>query len=233
MHYVSSIFILIDQNHVNLTQFNLKIADLEIFSSKLLQAAVDEFTRLPGIGRKTALRLVLHLLRQKPEAVENFSGSISKLRNEVIYCNRCNNISDQELCTICASHARDTSTICVVEDIRDIIAIENTGQFSGLYHVLGGIISPMEGIGPNDLNISSLLERANSPDVKEIVFALCTTMEGDTTNYYLFKKLKHLEIKLSVIARGISIGDELEYADEVTLGRSIINRTPYEHSISR
>ena len=206
---------------------------MEVFSSKLLQSAVDEFTRLPGIGRKTALRLVLHLLRQDNSAVEAFSESVRKLRNEVIYCKRCKNISDKDLCSICASPSRDSSLLCVVEDIRDIIAIENTGQFTGLYHVLGGIISPMEGIGPGDLNIDSLIERVNSNKIKEIVFALSTTMEGDTTNYYLFKKLSHLNIKLTVIARGISIGDELEYADEITLGRSIINRTPYEHSLSR
>ena len=206
---------------------------MEVFSSKLLQAAVDEFTRLPGIGKKTALRLVLHLLRQESSAVEAFSESIRKLRNEVIYCKKCKNISDKDFCSICSSTSRDSSLLCVVEDIRDIIAIENTGQFTGLYHVLGGIISPMEGIGPGDLNIDSLLERAKSNEIKEIVFALSTTMEGDTTNYYLFKKLSHLNIKLTVIARGISIGDELEYADEITLGRSIINRTPYEHSLSR
>ncbi|MFW5793723.1 MAG: recombination mediator RecR [Bacteroidota bacterium] len=206
---------------------------METFSSKLLQAAVDEFTRLPGIGRKTALRLVLHLLRQNLDSVESFSHSIAKLRKEVVYCEICNNISDQKLCSICASPSRDVSFICVVEDIRDIIAIENTGQFQGLYHVLGGIISPIEGIGPNDLNIESLIKRAHNPEVKEIIFALSTTMEGDTTNYYLFKKLNHLDIRMTAIARGIAIGDELEYADEVTLGRSIINRTPYEHSLSR
>jgi len=206
---------------------------LEVFSSKLLQAAVDSFTRLPGIGRKTALRLVLHLLKQDPDVVESFSQSIQQLKNEVVYCKKCHNISDSELCSICSSHGRDPSLLCVVEDIRDIIAIENTGQFFGLYHVLGGIISPMDGIGPKDLNIESLIERANNPELKEIVFALSTTMEGDTTNYYLFKKLSHLNLKLTVIARGIAIGDELEYADEVTLGRSIINRTPYEHSLSR
>lgn len=206
---------------------------MEVFSSKLLQAAVDSFTRLPGIGRKTALRLVLHLLKQDPDVVESFSQSIQQLKNEVVYCKKCHNISDSELCSICSSHGRDPSLLCVVEDIRDIIAIENTGQFFGLYHVLGGIISPMDGIGPKDLNIESLIERANNPELKEIVFALSTTMEGDTTNYYLFKKLSHLNLKLTVIARGIAIGDELEYADEVTLGRSIINRTPYEHSLSR
>ncbi len=206
---------------------------MEVFSSKLLQAAVDSFTRLPGIGRKTALRLVLHLLKQDPDVVETFSQSIQQLKNEVVYCKKCHNISDSELCSICSANGRDASLLCVVEDIRDIIAIENTGQFFGLYHVLGGIISPMDGIGPKDLNIESLIERANNPELKEIVFALSTTMEGDTTNYYLFKKLSHLNLKLTVIARGIAIGDELEYADEVTLGRSIINRTPYEHSLSR
>ncbi len=208
---------------------------METFSSRLLQAAVEEFSRLPGIGKKTALRLVLHLLRQEPETVNRFSETISRLRQEVIYCSQCHNISDQPLCEICRSPRRDNTTICVVEDIRDVIAIENTGQFHGLYHVLGGIISPMDGIGPGDLSIDSLQQRVekNRETIKEVILALSTTMEGDTTNFYLFKKLKPFQVGISVIARGIAIGDDLEYADEVTLGRSIINRTPYENSLTK
>jgi recombination protein RecR len=208
---------------------------LETFSSKLLQAAVEEFSRLPGIGRKTALRLVLHMLKQEPEAVQRFSEAMMRLRHDVIYCKKCHNISDQQLCEICRSPRRDPSVICVVEDLRDVIAIENTGQYHGLYHVLGGIISPMDGIGPAELNIDSLVSRVESEKdtVKEVILALSTTMEGDTTNFFLFKKLKPFQVKVSVIARGIAIGDELEYADEITLGRSIINRTPYENTMSK
>jgi len=208
---------------------------LETFSSRLLQAAVEEFSRLPGIGKKTALRLVLHLLRQEKEDVIRFSEAISRLRQEVIYCTQCHNISDQALCEICRSPRRDNTVICVVEDIRDVIAIENTGQFHGLYHVLGGIISPMDGIGPNDLAIDSLQQRVekNKETIQEVILALSTTMEGDTTNFYLFKKLKPYHVGISVIARGIAIGDDLEYADEVTLGRSIINRTPYQNSLTK
>ena len=208
---------------------------METFSSKLLQAAVEEFSRLPGIGRKTALRLVLHMLKQEPEAVQRFSEAMMRLRQEVIYCKKCHNISDQPLCEICRSPRRDPSVICVVEDLRDVIAIENTGQYHGLYHVLGGIISPMDGIGPAELNIDSLVSRieAEQDTVKEVIMALSTTMEGDTTNFFLFKKLKPFQVKVSVIARGIAIGDELEYADEITLGRSIINRTPYENTMSK
>ena len=204
---------------------------METFSSKLLQAAVEEFSRLPGIGRKTALRLVLHLLRQDEENVVRFSEAILQLRKEVVYCHQCHNISDQDLCEICRSPHRDQSLICVVEDLRDVIAIENTGQFHGLYHVLGGIISPMDGIGPGDLNIESLVSRLehNKDHIREVILALSTTMEGDTTNFYIFRKIKPLDVKVSTIARGIAIGDELEYADEVTLGRSIVNRTPYEN----
>jgi recombination protein RecR len=205
---------------------------LENFSSKLLQAAVEEFSKLPGIGRKTSLRLVLHMLRQDPQEVEAFAGALTGLRNHVIYCNKCHNISDREVCDICSSPRRDNSTICVVEDLRDVIAIENTGQYHGLYHVLGGIISPMDGIGPDDLQIDSLVARVTEENTREIILALSTTMEGDTTNFYIFRKLQDRDIKLSTIARGISIGDELEYADEVTLGRSILNRTPYQASIT-
>lgn len=208
---------------------------METFSSKLLQAAVEEFSRLPGIGKKTALRLVLFLLKQEPDSVARFSEAIARLRREVVYCSQCFNISDQETCEICRSPRRDTSIICVVEDLRDVIAIENTGQYHGLYHILGGVISPIEGIGPSDLNIEPLLVRAaaQSDTLKEIILALSTTMEGDTTNFYLFRKLNPLGITVSVIARGISIGNEIEYADEVTLGRSILNRTTYENLISK
>ncbi|MEE4178416.1 MAG: recombination mediator RecR [Bacteroides sp.] len=204
---------------------------METFSSKLLQAAVEEFSRLPGIGRKTALRLVLYLLRQDEETVIRFSEAMTRLRSEVVYCSQCHNISDQDLCEICRSPHRDQSLICVVEDLRDVIAIENTAQYHGLYHVLGGIISPMDGIGPGDLNIESLVNRIeqNQDSLREVILALSTTMEGDTTNFYIFRKIKPFDVKVSVIARGIAIGDELEYADEVTLGRSIVNRTPYEN----
>ncbi len=208
---------------------------LETFSSKLLQAAVEEFSRLPGIGKKTALRLVLHLLKQEPQTVARFSETMLRLRNDVVYCRQCHNISDRDLCEICRSPRRDNSLICVVEDLRDVIAIENTGQYHGLYHVLGGIISPMDGIGPSDLNIDSLINRIeqNRQNINEVILALSTTMEGDTTNFFLFRKIKPFEVKVSAIARGIAIGDELEYADEVTLGRSIINRTPFEILIKK
>ncbi len=205
---------------------------MENFSSKLLQTAVDEFSRLPGIGKKTALRLVLHLLKQSEEDVAVFAEAITGLRNNIMYCSKCFNISDKEVCEICSSPHRDTTLICVVEDLRDVIAIENTGQFRGLYHVLGGLISPMDGIGPDDLQIESLVKRVKEENTRELVFALSTTMEGDTTNFYIYRKLQHQDIKLSTIARGIAIGDELEYADEITLGRSILHRTPYQTNIS-
>ncbi len=193
---------------------------------------MEEFSSLPGIGKKTALRLVLHMLRQDRETIGRFSEALLQLHSGVVYCRECNNISDQPLCDICRSVRRDASLICVVEDIRDVIAIENTGQYHGLYHVLGGIISPMDGIGPADLTIDMLTERLkNKPEVKEVILALSTTMEGDTTNFYLYKKLKDYSLKISVIARGIAIGDELEYADEVTLGRSIIYRTEYDKAV--
>jgi recombination protein RecR len=201
------------------------------FSSKLLDNAVNEFAKLPGIGRKTALRLVLYLLRQDVEQVNMFGEAIIKLRNEVKHCKQCNNISDNDICEICSNPSRDHSLICVVESIKDVIAIENTNQYNGIYHVLGGIISPMDGIGPNDLKIDLLEQNVAKGDVKELIFALSTTMEGDTTNFFLYKKLSKYNVVMSTIARGVSIGDELEYTDELTLGRSIVNRTPFESSI--
>ncbi len=208
---------------------------LETFSSKLLQAAVEEFSRLPGIGRKTALRLVLHLLKENGESVARFSESIKKLHQEVVYCNKCHNIADMSTCEICRSPRRNQSLVCVVEDIRDVIAIENTGQYNGLYHVLGGIISPMDGIGPDDINVASLVERVNQnkTEMSEVILALRSTMEGDTTSFFIYRKLSQSNVKISVIARGIAIGDEIEYADEVTLGRSILNRLPYDSIIHR
>ena len=195
------------------------------FASTLLENAVNEFAKLPGIGRKTALRLVLHLLRQDKSSVDNFSQAITRLRHDIKYCNVCHNISDTDTCALCADSTRDSSTICVVESIRDVMAVEATQQFRGLYHVLGGVISPMDGIGPSDLEIESLVERVKAGGVKEVILALSSTMEGDTTNFYIFRKLAPYDVKMSVIARGISIGDELQYTDEVTLGRSIVNRT--------
>ncbi len=201
---------------------------IQQYPSQLLEKAVQEFSKLPGIGRKTALRLVLYQLRQTPEDVQSFVEAIGKMRQEVHYCRRCHNISDSDLCPICADSRRDASTICVVENIQDVLAVENTQQYTGLYHVLGGVISPMDGIGPSDLEIDSLVERVANEDVKEVILALSSTMEGDTTNFYIFRKLASYDVRLSVIARGIPVGDELEYADEVTLGRSILNRTPFE-----
>lgn len=195
------------------------------YPSMLLEKAVGEFAKLPGVGRKTAMRLVLHLLRQDTAVVEAFGNAMITLKHEVKYCKVCHNISDTETCRICSNPARDASTICVVESIRDVMAVETTQQYRGLYHVLGGVISPMDGIGPSDLQIESLVERVKGGEVKEVILALSSTMEGDTTNFYISRKLDGMDVKLSVIARGISIGDELEYTDEVTLGRSIINRT--------
>ncbi len=206
---------------------------MQSYPSKLLEHAVNELARLPGIGRKTALRMALHLLKRNPAEVESLGTAIIKMRNDLIYCRECRNISDQDLCTICESPKRDHSLICVVEDIRDVMAIENTGQFSGVYHVLGGIISPMEGIGPQDLHIEGLIQRVASGNIGEIILALPTTIEGDTTNFYLFRKLAEFNLRLTTIARGVSIGDELEHTDEVTLGRSILNRTPYESGLAR
>ena len=187
-----------------------------------------EFSKLPGIGRKTALRLVLHLLRREDDDVRQFTEAVSKMKQEVKYCRVCHNISDSDTCPICADPRRDASTICVVENIQDVMAVENTQQFNGLYHVLGGIISPMDGIGPGDLEIDSLVSRVAEGGVKEVILALSPTMEGDTTNFYIFRKLASYEVRISVIARGISVGNELEYTDEVTLGRSILNRTLFE-----
>lgn len=197
------------------------------YPSTLLEKAVSEFSKLPGIGRKTALRLVLYLLRQSEESVDGFTNAIGTLRHNVKYCKVCHNISDTDICPICSDAHRDTRTICVVENIRDVMAIENTQQYRGLYHVLGGIISPMDGIGPGDIEIASLVERVERDDIGEIILALSPTMEGDTTNFYISRKLAHTNVNISVIARGISIGDELEYTDEVTLGRSILNRIPF------
>lgn len=197
------------------------------YSSVLLEKAVGEFAKLPGIGRKTALRLVLFMLRQGDNDVDQFVNAVSKMKREVKYCRVCHNISDTDVCPICSDHSRDAATICVVENVQDVLAVENTQQFHGLYHVLGGIISPMDGIGPADLEIDSLVSRVAAGGVKEVILALSSTMEGDTTNFYISRKLADYPVKLSVIARGISVGDELEYTDEVTLGRSILNRTPF------
>jgi recombination protein RecR len=202
------------------------------FSSKLIEEAVNEFSKLPGVGKRTALRFVLHLMRQSPAEVGQFGNAFIKLRNELRYCEKCHNVSDKPLCEVCSNVHRDHSTVCVVEDIRDVMAIENTQQYRGVYHVLGGIISPMDGIGPGELNIETLVQKAAAGEIKEVIMALSTTMEGDTTNFYIYKRLKEFELTVSTIARGISIGDELEYADEVTLGRSIVNRTLYENSLS-
>lgn len=196
--------------------------------SRLLDNAVNQFSRLPGVGRKTALRLVLHMLRQDNEFMEEFTGALTQMKREIKHCKVCHNISDTDVCTICSDYRRDPSTVCVVENIQDVMAVENTQQFHGLYHVLGGVISPMDGIGPAVLEIDSLVERVSTGEVKEVIFALASTMEGDTTNFYISKRLQQFDVKLSVIARGISVGDELEYTDELTLGRSIVNRVPFE-----
>ena len=201
---------------------------MQQYPSQLLERAVEAFSQLPGVGRKTALRLVLHLLRQPADEVDGFAEAIVRVNHDVKYCKVCHNISDSDVCSICSDPRRDASLVCVVENIQDVMAIENTQQFHGLYHVLGGIISPMDGVGPHDLEIDSLVKRVDEGGVKEVILALASTMEGDTTNFYLSRKLKGKNVKLSVIARGISIGDELEYTDEVTLGRSILNRTPFE-----
>jgi len=203
------------------------------FSSKLLESAVNEFSKLPGVGQKTALRLVLHLLNQPAADVAGFSNAITRLKNEIRFCQVCRNISDLPVCEICASVKRDKTIICIVEDTRDVMAIENTGQYNGVYHVLGGLISPMDGIGPSDLNIESLVERSSGGEVSEVILALSSTMEGDTTIFYLYKKLKDHSIKISAIARGIAFGGELEYVDEITLGRSIATRVPYENSLMK
>lgn len=210
--------------------FNFAVME---FSSKLLENAVNEISQLPGIGKRTALRLALHLLKQPKEQTQNLTQALSHMREDLKFCKSCHNISDVELCEICANPLRKDDVICVVEDIRDVMAIENTGSHKGLYHVLGGKINPIEGIGPHDLNIVSLVEKVKRGSVTELIFALSSTMEGDTTNFYIFKQLNGLEVKTSTIARGISVGDELEYADEITLGRSIINRIPFEGSLKQ
>jgi len=202
-------------------------------SSKLMERAVAEISQLPGIGKRTALRLVLHLLRQPEGQTQSLSQALLELREQILHCKECHNISDTEVCEICRSPKRDRSLVCVVEDIRDVMAIENTGHYRGLYHVLGGKISPMEGIGPQDLTIGSLVSKVGKGEIRELIFALSATMEGDTTNFYIFKQLEGMPITLSTIARGIPVGDDLEYADEVTLGRSIAHRIPFEGSMNR
>jgi recombination protein RecR len=206
---------------------------LQTYPSQLLENAVNELARLPGIGRKTALRMALHLLKCPVHEVDAFGTAIIKMRQEINYCKECHNISDMERCAICSNSKRDHSLLCVVEDIRDVMAIENTRQFSGIYHVLGGIISPIEGIGPQDLTIDLLLDRLESNHINEVILALPATIEGDTTNFFLFRKLTPFSLKITTIARGVSVGDELEHTDEVTLGRSILNRTPYESGLMR
>ncbi|MGC6284781.1 MAG: recombination mediator RecR [Polaribacter sp.] len=201
------------------------------FSSKLLENAVNEIARLPGIGKRTALRLALHLLKQPKDATQFLTKALTEFRDEVKYCTSCFNISDTELCEICSNSKRNPEVICVVEDVRDVMAIESTLQFKGLYHVLGGKISPIEGVGPQNLQIDSLVEKVATGQVKEVIFALSSTMEGDTTNFYIFKQIEKYNISTSTIARGIAVGDELEYADEITLGRSILNRIPFEQSL--
>jgi recombination protein RecR len=205
---------------------------LNDYSSKLLENAVNELSRLPGIGKKTALRLALHILKDDELYAEKLGDAIIRMRRDIRFCERCNNISDSSLCEICSNHKRDENTICVVEDTRDVMAVENTAQFNGLYHVLGGIINPMEGIGPNDIAIGHLIERVNTEDIKEIILALPATVEGDTTNFYIYKMVKNFDVKVTTISRGVAIGDELEYTDEITLGRSILNRLPFEDNNS-
>ncbi len=199
------------------------------FSSKHIEDVINEFAKLPGVGRKTAVRYVLHILKQDDKETEAFAAALINLKKQLKHCSICHNISDKEICNICANHNRDKTSLCIVEDIRDVMAIESTQQYRGVYHVLGGIISPLDGIGPSDLNIESLVKRMESGEIKEVIMALSTTMEGDTTNFYLYKRLKGFNVTVTTIARGISIGDELEYADEITLGRSITNRIPYEN----
>jgi recombination protein RecR len=203
---------------------------IQKFPSALLENAVNEFAKLPGIGRKTALRLVLHTLKRTSEEVTLFAQAMVDLRNNVNYCRICHNICDSDICDICSAPGRDASLICVVENVKEVMAVENTGQFHGLYHVLGGVISPMDGIGPNDLQIAGLVRRVQNDSISEIILALSTTMEGDTTNFYIYRKLANLNVKISILARGVSMGDEIEYTDEITLGRSILNRTVFSES---
>jgi recombination protein RecR len=201
--------------------------------SKLLQQAVDSMASLPGIGRKTALRLVLHLLKREAADVRTFADSFIKLREEIVFCSTCHNLSDSAACGICADRSRNRQQVCVVEDVRDVMAIENTGQYRGLYHVLGGLISPIDGTGPGDLTIDALIQRVAAEQIQEVILALSATMEGDTTNFYLYRKLSSNTLQISTLSRGVSVGDELEYTDEITLGRSILNRTPFETSLNR
>ena len=203
------------------------------FASSLLESAVSEFSKLPGIGRKTALRLVLHLLRQDEHVAVNFGEAIVRLRKEIRYCRLCHNISEQEICPICANPARDASIICVVENVKDVMSIENTHQHHGVYHVLGGLISPMDGVGPQDIEIDSLVERVRAGGVSEVILALSATMEGDTTNFYIFRRLAEFDVKITMLPRGVSVGNEIEYTDELTLGRSILNRTLFSDSFSK
>ena len=202
------------------------------YPSILLENAVNQFASLPGVGRKTALRLVLHLLRRQPNEVDTFAGSLTRLKQEVKYCRICHNISDEEVCPVCASHNRDHQTVCVVENVQDVMSIENTGQYNGVYHVLGGIISPIDGIGPKDIEIDSLIDRIVPEQIKEVILALPTTMEGDTTGFYIYRRLQQLpvaaQLSITTIARGVAVGNELEYTDEITLGRSIVNRVEFK-----
>lgn len=202
------------------------------YPSKLLENAVEEFSKLPGIGRRTALRLVLHMLRQTPDVVDRFTSAVSELRHNVKFCKVCNNISDTDTCTICSNTKRNSSVVCVVESVKDVMMIEGTQQYSGMYHVLGGVISPMDGIGPDDLNIANLVHRVATGNVVEVIMALSATMEGDTTNFYLYKKIKPYGVEISTLARGMAFGDELEFTDEITLGRAIVNRVKFDTSLS-
>lgn len=195
-----------------------------------MESAVAELSRLPGIGKKTALRLALHILKEEAGYADNLGKAIVRLRNEIKFCSKCNNVSDSQVCEICSNPKRDENTICVVEDIRDVLAIEKTAQFNGLYHVLGGIINPIEGMGPSDINVAHLVQRVNREDIKEVILALPATVEGDTTNYYIYKLIKTFDVIVTSIARGVAIGDELEYTDEITLGRSILNRLPFSET---
>ena len=204
---------------------------MNTYSSRFLEQCVNELAKLPGIGRKTALRLSLHLLQQDPSNVESLSHALLEMKNNIRYCRICGNLSDAEVCQICDNYKRDKEIVCVVSDIRDILAIEKTAQYNGVYHVLNGIISPIDGVGPSDLNIESLVERVARGEIREIIFALSSTIEGDTTSFYLYRKIQDYKVSVSTIARGIAVGDELEYADELTLGRSLLNRTPYQSGI--
>ncbi|RLD38048.1 MAG: recombination protein RecR [Bacteroidetes bacterium] len=201
---------------------------LNEYSSKLLETAVHELARLPGIGKKTALRMALHILSEEAAYATNLGNAVMRMREEIVFCKKCNNISDTEECAICANPKRDENTLCVVEDTRDVLAIENTAQFNGLYHVLGGIINPIEGIGPNDIHVRHLIERVNTEEINEVILALPATVEGDTTNFYIYKLLKPFEVSITTIARGVAVGNELEFTDEITLGRSILNRLPFD-----